>query len=261
MIGNEWRGRTRRYELPVVAPVRMEPKDVPLDPYALGLLLGDGSISSRATPAFCTADPELAVALEQALTDIELVRRSDYDYVLRHVHGHRGGVIVANPVTVALRELGLAGTKSGTKFVPDVYKTNSVEVRLAVLQGLLDTDGGPVTQDGRTCRVQYSTTSPRLRDDVVELVQSLGGVATWRVRPAEEASPVWRAAVRSRTGPTPTCWRSGCPPASRRSGWPASVGATTSGAVAGRCASSTRSSRPGCRRRCASRSRRRTRCT
>ncbi len=189
MIGKERRGDIRRYELPVVAPVEMESTDVPLDPYALGLLLGDGCISLTTTPTFATADPELVVALEQALTDIEVVHKSAYDYVLRHVNGHRGGVIVANPVTLAIRELGLAGTKSATKFVPEVYKRNSIAVRLAVLQGLLDTDGGPVTQTGRTCRVQYSTTSPQLRDDVVYLVQSLGGVATWRVRRAEGRKP------------------------------------------------------------------------
>jgi phosphate starvation-inducible PhoH-like protein len=53
------------------------------------------------------------------------------------------------------------------------------------LQGLLDTDGGPVTQKDRTCRIQYTTTSPRLRDDVIFLVRSLGGVAYHRTRPAE----------------------------------------------------------------------------
>jgi phosphate starvation-inducible PhoH-like protein len=45
--------------------------------------------------------------------------------------------------------------------VPDLYLYNSHKVRLAVLQGLLDTDGGPVTQRDRTCRIQYTTTSPR----------------------------------------------------------------------------------------------------
>jgi phosphate starvation-inducible PhoH-like protein len=42
---------------------------------------------------------------------------------------------------------------------------------------------------GRTCRVQYTTTSPRLRDDVVFLVRSLGGVAYWRTRPAAGRTP------------------------------------------------------------------------
>jgi phosphate starvation-inducible PhoH-like protein len=60
---------------------------------------------------------------------------------------------------------------------------------MSVLQGLLDTDGGPVTQTGRTCRIQYTTTSERLRDDVAFLVRSLGGVAYWRRRLAEGRKP------------------------------------------------------------------------
>ncbi len=185
MIGREWYRQTRRFELPLPAPIELAPQAVPLDPYALGLLLGDGCFSSRATPSYSTTDPELAVALESALDGIELVRKGLYDYVLRNVDGHRGDVIVANPVRVVLRELKLDGHRSGTKFVPEVYLRNSAAVRLAVLQGLLDTDGGPVVQDGRTCRVQYCTTSPMLRDDVTYLVRSLGGVATWRIREAE----------------------------------------------------------------------------
>ncbi|HJW36373.1 MAG TPA: PhoH family protein, partial [Actinomycetes bacterium] len=115
--------------------------------------------------------------------------KTEVDYVLRHTAGHRGGVIVANPVTVMLRDLGLAGTRSNTKFVPESYLLNAPDVRLAVLQGLLDSDGGPVTQRGRTCRVQYTTSSVRLRDDVVFLARSLGGVAYWRTRPAAGRKP------------------------------------------------------------------------
>ena len=160
-----------------------------MHPYALGLLLGDGCITTSTTPSFATNDPELAKALEDALPDIELKRKSRYDYVLRHVDSHRGGVIVSNPVTVALRELGLAGARSSTKFVPECYLKNAPEVRLAVLQGLLDTDGGPVTQNARHCRIQYSTSSKRLADDVVFLVRSLGGVAYRRLRLAKGRPP------------------------------------------------------------------------
>src|SRR5205807_9162763 len=110
-------------------------------------------------------------------------------YTPRHAHGHRGGVIVANPVTVALRELGLCGSRSATKFVPESYLYNEPTVRLGVLQGLLDTDGGPVSRRARTCRIQYSTCSEQLRDDVVFLVRSLGGVAYWRRRRAEGRTP------------------------------------------------------------------------
>ncbi|MGH2450007.1 MAG: PhoH family protein, partial [Candidatus Limnocylindria bacterium] len=123
------------------------------------------------------------------LPGIELDPKNEIDYVLRRVGGGRGGVIVANPATAILRELRLAGTFSSTKFVPEVYLHNTPEVRLALLQGLLDTDGGPVTQEGRSCRIQYSTTSPRLNEAVVFLVRSLGGVAYSRRRPAAGRTP------------------------------------------------------------------------
>jgi phosphate starvation-inducible PhoH-like protein len=190
MVGSLRQAHAHRYELPVVAPVEFVPTEVPLDPYALGLLLGDGCLTTSTTPSFSTRDLELAQALEQALPGIELREASrPGDYVLRHEGYSRGGLLTANPVTAVLRELGLAGARSTTKFVPPTYLLNSVEVRLALLQGLLDTDGGPVVQAGRSCRVQYTTCSDQLRDDVVWLVRSLGGVAYVRTRPAEGRAP------------------------------------------------------------------------
>ncbi len=190
MIGRLRRAHQHRYELPLVsAAVEFPLRDVPMDPYALGLLLGDGCLTISTTPSFTTADPELAVSLEEALDGIEVRRKDRVDYVLNRVGGHRGGVIVANPVTAALRDLGLAGTTSSTKFVPDVYLYNDPATRLAVLQGLLDSDGGPVTQLGRTSRIQYTTCSERLCDGVLFLVRSLGGVAYWRRRPAVGRPP------------------------------------------------------------------------
>ena len=190
MIGRLRTAHQHRFELPLLsAPVEFPQRDVPLDPYALGLLLGDGCLTTTTTPSFSTVDRELAVALKKSLDGIELRHKGGPDYVLRHIDGRRGGVIVANPVTAALRDLGLAGTRSNTKFVPDPYLRNESAVRLAVLQGLLDSDGGPVTQRDRTCRIQYTTCSERLRNDVSFLVRSLGGIAYWRRRRAAGRSP------------------------------------------------------------------------
>jgi phosphate starvation-inducible PhoH-like protein len=190
MIDNLRWSHAHRYELPLVDPVSIPERSVPMDPYALGLLLGDGCITTSTTPSFSTADPELAEALDSALPEADVTHKSGYGYVLKRAGGGgRGGVITANPVTAILRELGLAGTNSKTKFVPEGYLHNSADVRLALLQGLFDTDGGPVRQGGRTCRVQYTTCSSRLRDDVIDLVRSLGGVATWRTRAAAGRPP------------------------------------------------------------------------
>jgi len=190
MIGRLRAAHAHRLELPMVTrPVEFEPRETPIDPYALGLLLGDGCLTTSTTPSFSTSDRELALALELSLDGIELFHKGGLDYVLRNRTGGRGGVIVANPVTSLLRALGVSGTHSSTKFVPEPYLHNSPDVRLAVLQGLLDTDGGPVTQARRNCRIQYMTTSPRLRDDVLFLVRSLGGVAYQRPRPAAGRQP------------------------------------------------------------------------
>ncbi|MBA3246760.1 MAG: PhoH family protein [Pyrinomonadaceae bacterium] len=184
-----------RYELPVLsAPVAWEFQPTPLEPYSLGLLLGDGCMTGKTSPTFCTADAELVSSLELALADMNLSfrRKSLIDYVITNPLAGKGGhfsQMPRNPLTQTLRKLNLSGTYSSTKFIPEVYLYNSAEVRLSVLQGLLDTDGGPVVQQGRTCRIQYTTTSARLRDDVLFLVRSLGGVAYWRRRKAEGRKP------------------------------------------------------------------------
>jgi phosphate starvation-inducible protein PhoH and related proteins len=190
LLGRLRRAHRHRYALPLISgPAEFDRNDLPMDPYSLGLLLGDGCLTARTTPSFTTADPELADALGASLGGIELQRKGEYDSVLRHARGHRGGVIVANPVTAVLRELGLAGTYSHTKFIPEPYLNNSADVRVAVLQGLLDSDGGPVSERGRTCRIQYTTCSEALRDDVAYLVRSLGGVAYTRRRVAKGRPP------------------------------------------------------------------------
>ena len=179
-----------RYEIPMLRqPAMFAPRAVPLEPYALGLLLGDGCITGSTSPTFATGDPRLARSLGIGLgARIEVRHKVGPDYTILNLDV-RPGSNTKHPVAATLEELGLLGTRSSTKFVPELYLRNCVEVRLAVLQGLFDTDGGPVTQDARSCRIQYTTTSPQLRDDVVFLVRSLGGVAYWRMRAAEGRRP------------------------------------------------------------------------
>ena len=186
MLGNLRANHYHRYELPLhSAPVCFPHREVPMDPYALGLLLGDGCLTGSTTPSFSTLDPELAWELQVRLPGIQVRPKGRSDYVLNQLTSPwQSTMLVENPLTGAVRRLGLYGTRSTTKFVPELFLYNSANVRLALLQGLLDADGGPVAQRGRTCRVQYTTTSPRLRDDVLFLVRSLGGVAYTRVRPA-----------------------------------------------------------------------------
>ncbi len=190
MIGHLRANHYHRYELPLhSAPVRFPYREVPMDPYALGLLLGDGCLTGTTTPGFATSDPELAWELKRLLPGTEVHPKQSPNYLLNKVTSPGDVITLENPVTGVARLLGLLGARSTTKFVPDLYLYNSHQVRLALLQGLLDTDGGPVTQHDRTCRIQYTTTSTRLRDDVIFLVRSLGGIAYHRTRAAEGRAP------------------------------------------------------------------------
>ncbi len=153
---------------------------LPVSPYLLGLLLGDGALSSNHSVVLWTNEPELQRAAREALP--EDARFSDRPAVQATTTGwaivgtgRRGG---SNPVLSALRELGLAGKLAHQKFVPECYLWAPVHDRLALLQGLLDTDGAadPAGQ------VTYSTASPQLAQDVVHLVQSLGGRCSLHMR-------------------------------------------------------------------------------
>ena len=189
MIGQLRANHYHRYELPLLdAPAAFAPRPVRVDPYALGLLLGDGCLTGSGGLSFATADEELAAALDEAIEGVDVIHRGGPDYRLSKVGGRATGAM-RNPLRSDLDGLDLMGTYSHTKFIPPGYLENSVDVRLGILQGLLDSDGGPVTQAGRSCRIQYTTTSAQLRDDVRFLVWTLGGTATARTREAEGRTP------------------------------------------------------------------------
>ncbi len=160
-----------RWYIPMVAPVQFEQRVLPIDPYALGLVLGDGSVTQN-TPMFSSADEGLVDALAGLLpTGTEVVAASGYDFRLRGP-----GRPHANPLTRELRELGLMGCYAAQKFIPEPYKFSSVDDRLRLLQGLMDADG----YGARGYYAEFNTVSERLARDVRELVQSLGGTARLR---------------------------------------------------------------------------------
>jgi replicative DNA helicase len=155
--------------------------DLPLDPWMLGALLGDGDLTSS-TLRFSTAAQEMHQRLAERLApQCELVATGGPDYRIVQVDrgrraGHQG--VAPNPFTEAVRAMGLWGLRSHEKFVPRVYFAGSYCQRLDLLRGLLDTDGWVE----RWGSVRHCTTSPRLARDVVDLVRSLGGWCSQQVK-------------------------------------------------------------------------------
>lgn len=170
-----------KWYLPAAAPVDLgSDNSLPLDPYLFGLLLGDGSF--RHNLRLSTIDDEIRDAAAAAVApDCRLVpvSGSSCDYTIQLTH-RTGGT--RNPVIQQLRDLELLGETSHGKFIPDAFKNTSIKNRLALLQGLLDTDG-TVQADGMS--ISLCSASLRLAEDVAWLVRSLGGRA--RVLPKRAA--------------------------------------------------------------------------
>jgi predicted phage terminase large subunit-like protein len=160
----------RNHAIPVAAPLDLPEAELPLDPYVLGVWLGDGdSKGGRIT----TADPEV----------IDGIRVAGWEAVKvpSEVYGWR-----VTGMTSRLRSMGLIGNKA----VPRIYLRASINQRLSLLQGLMDTDG--------TCDsgwVEFGNTNKNLADAVYELACSLGQKPTIKERRAtlngQDCGPVW----------------------------------------------------------------------
>jgi replicative DNA helicase len=159
--------------VPWVSPVHFE-KSAPLiiDPYVLGVYLGDGDSSSSGSVRIHSRDAGVYDEVERLLPEGDHLS-GDNSYKSRHVCRERVAGSSRNYKSILstmLVELGLAGLGSTEKFVPDEYLYQPVAERLALLQGLCDTDGYAWGTGA-----EYVTTSERLRDAVIFLARSLGG--------------------------------------------------------------------------------------
>jgi replicative DNA helicase len=147
---------------------------LPIDPWVLGALLGDGNLRG-VTLRFSTAAAEMLARMgDRVGADLVLEAAGGYDWRIRRAdRGHMKGVAgtVANGLVAALEELGLWNLSSHEKFIPAVYLEAGREARLDLLRGLLDTDGW-VEKWGS---IRFCSTSGQLAKDVASLARSLGG--------------------------------------------------------------------------------------
>jgi hypothetical protein len=181
-------GRDNQYHkafLPLPGPTEFcSHTFLPIPPYTLGVLLGDGDISSGGV-TFGVEDGEIADRVgKECLEGIELRNHGGQSgspkcigYSLSTTvptkKDHRGyNVGQNNRYLNSLRDLGLC-QPSNKKFIPRIYLQASLQDRIELLRGYLDTDGC-CTKGG--C-VSSGSVSKQLSLDVAELVRSLGGLA------------------------------------------------------------------------------------
>lgn len=161
-------GKHRTYRtLPGLGAIQWPERDLSIDPYVLGVILGDGSLQTSVR-----------------ITNPEAQIRSEVErYISTKSHRSKDRCetyALPNEVWVELKRMGLAPSLSWSKFVPEEYLYASERQRRDLLAGLLDTDGS-VDPRGRT---RFITTSEALKDGVEHLVRSLGGRAVSRKSPS-----------------------------------------------------------------------------
>lgn len=154
-----------RFAIEVSEGVEYGYKETPIEPYLLGLMLGDGAFTiSKGNQAQFSSREEDVFIYQKVL-----------GRVFKKVGNTKMSWLIDYPkFGEKAKVLGLHDKVSDTKFIPDCYKHNSREVRLALLAGLLDTDGS-VHDSGKP---EFYTSSKQLADDVCWIARSLGYNAT-----------------------------------------------------------------------------------
>lgn len=190
--------------VPCTKPVQFR-ADEPLSisPYILGLLLGDGYLPRDYAPNFCSDDMVLHEEVRAYVESIGDGWREEDSHGLRTMTTRvRGpGDRQASRLKTQLGDLKLIGCRSHEKFVPKQYMRASPEDRLALLQGLCDTDGSLRRNSCTSC--EFCTTSPQLANDVVELVQQLGGRASCGIKRFEDYRDAYRIIISFADGTCP----------------------------------------------------------
>lgn len=174
----------RRFRIPRARALKSADIPLPIDPYILGLWLGDGD-ARNATITSSLTDVE-AVAEQIRARGYTTRRCETHDRAaLLYVSlpgSHRNRFSPVKGLKVRLREQGLFQNKH----IPAVYLRAGTDQRIELLRGLMDSDGC-VLKTGACVFVQ---TSESLVREVVELLRSLG----------QDAYVTWRADKRSRQG-------------------------------------------------------------
>ena len=142
---------------------------LPINPYFMGTLLGDGSILARVgitSKDFAVAGELFAQAAAHGL-GVASSPAGGKSATFFATNGRDGRQ--SHPIVDKLRRLEIFGLRCQHKFIPDSYKTASVQERLELLAGVIDTDGSPDCGG-----YDYSSTSQRLAHDVAEVARSVG---------------------------------------------------------------------------------------
>jgi DNA modification methylase len=182
-----------KFRVPRMQSVAFEKQEkLMIHPYTLGVLIGDGHLSTRGYVSV-TTQKEIVKKLE--LPDgcnLRMQPKTEKDNGLVATFGITHEKWHENPLIDALRYYKIKGLRAWEKFIPQQYLLSSKENRIELLRGLMDSDG-TIKKNNSSI---YTTTSQKLAKDVMFLVRSLGGFATLRI----EKKPKYKHNGKEKTG-------------------------------------------------------------
>lgn len=162
-------GKVRhRFGIRAHGPLEGRHADLPLHPYALGAWLGDGS-ANHPRLSMDPRDRAVSERIQELGYNISSINQhpTQESHESIYFSNGRSGRGPLAPFAAALRSLGV----KGDKHIPDIYIRSSVQQRLELLAGVMDTDGHVEAATGR-CRIV--STSRKIIDGMFEVCQSLG---------------------------------------------------------------------------------------
>lgn len=178
IVNSSWKykhpksGYSYRYSLPEIYPIDYSHKDFKIHPYVLGCLLGDGTLTTL-TPKIASNDIEIIDRFRELLPWASLKKdSSNNNYTItknKDDHGINVPDKRFNPLTFLLKEMGL-NVSCKNKFIPEEYLSGSIEQRMELLRGLLDTDGS-INKYGS---IEFTSINKKLSEQVAYLCRSLG---------------------------------------------------------------------------------------
>ena len=159
-----------RYMIPANGPVQRPEAELPVDPYLVGVMIGDGC--ARSTALTISSDDEFVIAKVASIIGASHYKQSPHCYSWTFHDPSAIPPAKLFQTADVLSELPELRCYAGEKRIPEAYFMGSIAQRMALINGLFDTDGCADSSD--RCGVRYSTTSSGLAGDVQRLLWSLG---------------------------------------------------------------------------------------
>lgn len=168
------KGHEYKYRVPLQKAVEYPRKELPVDPYVLGVWLGDGNSSGQ---NITVSDDDLdgtKKRIEERGYTCSVIRYKNRACAI-NIDPHPRGCsrkLYDGSFRYALRSLGVLENKH----IPEIYLTASVEQRKDLLCGLMDTDGTV----SKTGQCTFTQKSKIVAEQVLQLVRSMGIKASMR---------------------------------------------------------------------------------